>query len=235
MGQIKDPPAGRRTLSLDRIIDAAIDLAHRDGVVGMSMRKLADDLDVQAMSLYHHLPNKASLMTLMAQRTVSKMTLSDDGCAWDEQLIDLLVNTYRAAATNPVLLSVLAAEAHDLGALPASGTGAAALPLLERVVELLQQGRVPLQMQVDAFRGLIGITVGFITTHVNGALTTTGAAGRSTVGEEHRTADTVPLLGALGPALAVADPTHALRSTLHVYLAGLRQLVEADHNIELRR
>lgn len=51
-----------RTLSRERVLSAAVVRADRTGLDGLTMRALAEDLGVEAMSLYHHLPGKAGLL-----------------------------------------------------------------------------------------------------------------------------------------------------------------------------
>jgi hypothetical protein len=85
------------------------------------------------------------------------------------------VQTYRAATSNPVLFPA-ASEPHHHGTLPAArSTGTASLSLLERVLELLALGRVPDEVQLEAFRGLTGIAIGFIAGQVDGLLPAAGA------------------------------------------------------------
>jgi len=57
--------SGRRDLSVDRIVAAAIEVADADGVVALSMRRVADSLGVGTMSLYTYVPGKAELIDLM--------------------------------------------------------------------------------------------------------------------------------------------------------------------------
>ena len=40
------------------MLETAVALAERHGLESLSMRKLADELGVAAMSLYHYVPNK---------------------------------------------------------------------------------------------------------------------------------------------------------------------------------
>ncbi|OLR92162.1 TetR/AcrR family transcriptional regulator [Actinokineospora bangkokensis] len=56
---------GRRELSVERIVTAAIEVADREGVVALSMRRVADALGVGTMSLYTYVPGKAELVDLM--------------------------------------------------------------------------------------------------------------------------------------------------------------------------
>lgn len=58
-----DPGVEHRIpLSRDRILQAAIDLADSEGLEALTMRNLAQRLGVEAMSLYHHVANKDSLL-----------------------------------------------------------------------------------------------------------------------------------------------------------------------------
>jgi AcrR family transcriptional regulator len=58
-----DPATERRTpLSRARVLRAAVDLADREGLDALTMRRLAQELRVEAMSLYHHLANKDAIL-----------------------------------------------------------------------------------------------------------------------------------------------------------------------------
>lgn len=59
---VADRSQRRAPLSRDRVFEAAIALADRDGIEALTMRKLAKELDVEAMSLYHHVANKEALL-----------------------------------------------------------------------------------------------------------------------------------------------------------------------------
>lgn len=49
-------------LSRGRVLQAAIHLADEHGIDSLTMRKLAESLGVEAMSIYHHLANKEALL-----------------------------------------------------------------------------------------------------------------------------------------------------------------------------
>lgn len=58
-----DPAAERRTpLSRARVLRAAVAVADREGLDALTMRRLGQELGVEAMSLYHHLPNKGAIL-----------------------------------------------------------------------------------------------------------------------------------------------------------------------------
>jgi AcrR family transcriptional regulator len=48
----------RAQLTRQQVVTAAIELADRDGIDSISMRRLAQELGIEAMSLYTHVRNK---------------------------------------------------------------------------------------------------------------------------------------------------------------------------------
>jgi AcrR family transcriptional regulator len=52
----------RVPLSRRRVLRAAVDVADRDGLDALTMRRVAQELGVEAMSLYHHVANKDAIL-----------------------------------------------------------------------------------------------------------------------------------------------------------------------------
>ena len=69
----------RPALTRDRIINAAIAMADADGTSGLTMRKLAAELGVEAMSLYNHVKNKAELLSGMLNTVAGEFSCPADG------------------------------------------------------------------------------------------------------------------------------------------------------------
>ncbi|WP_203137343.1 TetR/AcrR family transcriptional regulator [Microbacterium sp. JZ31] len=57
-----DTTTPRTALTRARVLDTAVALADRKGIGGLTMRSLAAELGVEAMSLYHHVANKDDLL-----------------------------------------------------------------------------------------------------------------------------------------------------------------------------
>ncbi|WFE40456.1 TetR/AcrR family transcriptional regulator C-terminal domain-containing protein [Micromonospora sp. WMMD998] len=81
-----EPPRARRKppLTIERIVDAAVDLLDRDGVDGLTMRRLALRLDVTATALYWHVRTKDDVLDLAADRIFADVPIpraSDDWAA----------------------------------------------------------------------------------------------------------------------------------------------------------
>jgi AcrR family transcriptional regulator len=71
----------RPHLSEERVLRTAVELADRHGLEWLSMRKLADELGVSAMSAYYYVPNKARLVDGMINIVFSEIeppSLDDD-------------------------------------------------------------------------------------------------------------------------------------------------------------
>jgi AcrR family transcriptional regulator len=63
----------REPLSRERALAAAVTLADAEGLKALTMRRLAADLGVEAMSLYYHLPGKGGLLDGLAETVVAEI------------------------------------------------------------------------------------------------------------------------------------------------------------------
>ncbi|AQZ64476.1 hypothetical protein BKM31_26140 [[Actinomadura] parvosata subsp. kistnae] len=95
-------------LTLEEISTTALRLMDEGGVAGLSMRKLAAELDVNPMSLYHHVDNKEALLRVICSTAAQRLELPpDDGSPWQDQLRALAVAYHRNAMEHPALWSHL--------------------------------------------------------------------------------------------------------------------------------
>jgi AcrR family transcriptional regulator len=79
--------AERRTqLTRERVVAAGIGLADRDGIESISMRRLAQELGVEAMSLYTHVRNKDDLLDGMVDAVIGEIPTNADGAGWKTSL-----------------------------------------------------------------------------------------------------------------------------------------------------
>ena len=63
-------------------MQAAIRLADRDGIAALSMRKLGQEVGVEAMSLYNHVRNKEDVLNGMVDFVFSEIDLPSSGSDW---------------------------------------------------------------------------------------------------------------------------------------------------------
>ena len=67
----------RTPLSKERVLLAAVDLADRGGIEGLSMRKLGQELGVEAMALYRHVRDKGDLLDGIVDVVVGQIDVPD--------------------------------------------------------------------------------------------------------------------------------------------------------------
>src|SRR3954470_19934334 len=87
-------------LQRDQIISMALDLLDRDGLEGVTLRRLAKELGVQAPAIYWHVANKETLLDEMANIILNQrfdaVNFDDDQREWAEWL-KTVANELRAA------------------------------------------------------------------------------------------------------------------------------------------
>lgn len=106
-------PAGRsrRPLTRDRVIAEAVTLADRHGIAALSMRRLAERLRVEAMSLYYHVPNKDSLLDGMVDAVFAEIDLPPDGVGWRAALRHRTVSARAALRRHPWAIGLMDSRA----------------------------------------------------------------------------------------------------------------------------
>jgi AcrR family transcriptional regulator len=77
------PSAGDRpAMSRERVMQAAMVLADRDGIGSLTMRRLAHELGVEAMTLYYYVRKKDEILEGIADLVASEIELPADGEDW---------------------------------------------------------------------------------------------------------------------------------------------------------
>lgn len=75
----------KQPLSSDRVFRTAIELADAEGTQALTMRKLAQKLGVEAMSLYHHVADKEAILDGMVEAVFAEIELPE-GLCWKEAM-----------------------------------------------------------------------------------------------------------------------------------------------------
>jgi AcrR family transcriptional regulator len=99
------------SLSGDQVVSTAIQLADRDGLGGLSMRRLAEELGITAMSLYGYVPSKAELLDVMADRAYAEIPARGRPAApWQATLTALAERHWALLLSHPWLLQIAASR-----------------------------------------------------------------------------------------------------------------------------
>ena len=97
----------RVSLSRDRVLRAAVALADQAGIDSLSMRKLADELDVVPMALYKHVANKEELLDGMLDVVVGEIDPPVSETDWRSAVRQRILSARRALLRHPWASRVL--------------------------------------------------------------------------------------------------------------------------------
>lgn len=98
----------RGTLDRETVVAAALELADRDGLNGVTMARVADALGASAMSLYRHVRDKHELLEAIADLAMSELpAMAHDRRPWRARLEEFALGVRRCALRHPVLVEVV--------------------------------------------------------------------------------------------------------------------------------
>jgi AcrR family transcriptional regulator len=124
------------------VLRTAVDLAMRDGIEAVSMRKIADELGAGAMSLYYYVPNKEELLDGMVDIVFSEIELPSTDVDWKTAM------RRRAISTR----AVLNRHRWAVGLMESRATpGLASLRLHEAVLGCLREGGFSIELTIQAY------------------------------------------------------------------------------------
>lgn len=106
-------------MTRDDILDAAAQVFRQKGFHGASMSDIADALDVQKASLYHHVKSKQEILLALLDRALVMLIehigeISSQPLPADEKLRQMIHAYLKALTDNPDLTSVLLFEHRSL-------------------------------------------------------------------------------------------------------------------------
>lgn len=147
--------AGRRvprgTLTRERVVDAAVELADEAGIAGLSMPKLARHLGVGVMSLYSHVASKDDLVDAVAQRLLGQLIAGSSGSGM-AAVREHFRALRRLLVDHPGLGEVFATRGVAVPAV---------FDLLEKNLSCLVQAGVDDERAVRLYYALLTYTLGF--------------------------------------------------------------------------
>ena len=116
------PRARTAPLSQDEIFTVALAIVDAEGFAALSMRRLARDLGVEAMSLYHHVRDKRALLGGVVELSLRSQAPPPPApnAAWQDVVTAAVVAFRRTLVAHPNVLPIMAAHP------PAAGESMAA-------------------------------------------------------------------------------------------------------------
>jgi AcrR family transcriptional regulator len=100
------------SLSRMRVLDVALRLADEGGIEAISMRKLAQALGVQAMSLYNHVANKDEIVDGIVDAVIGEIEVPDLAIDWKTAMRRRAISAHEVLLRHPWASLVIMSRAN---------------------------------------------------------------------------------------------------------------------------
>jgi AcrR family transcriptional regulator len=142
----------RAPLTRERVLRAAVELADRDGIEALSMRKLGQELGVEAMALYRHVRNKDDLLDGLVETVVGEIELPYPSKDWKAAMRALVRSSRQVMLSHPWAPRVI---------IDRPTVGPATLRHIDAVLGILSAGGFTIDMAHHALHVLGSRILGF--------------------------------------------------------------------------
>ncbi|MFI9537650.1 TetR/AcrR family transcriptional regulator C-terminal domain-containing protein [Nocardia fusca] len=233
-GSRRKAGAGRRDIPVTRaaVLDAALVIVDRDGVDGLSMRRLAEAVGRDPMVIYRHVPNKAAVLDGVAEAVFAELSVDAAASDWVVEVRRVAREFRRVALAHPRVVPLLVTR--PLGT-PLGQRPPAVVRPLEDMLALLTRVGYTVVDALHIYRALFGFLYG----HVLNELQEIVERPEETddllrLGLHRLPIGEFPLVRGLAPVLAAYDGAVELERGLDILLAGLAATMPGPHPAALR-
>jgi AcrR family transcriptional regulator len=154
-----DPSARTRIpLTRERVIRAAIGLADASGIESLSMRRLGQEVGVEAMSLYNHVANKDDILDGIVDMVFGEIALPSGGADWKPAMRRRAISAHEALLRHPWAPSLMQSRTRP---------GPATLRHHDSVLGSLRNAGFTLVMSAHAVSLIDGYVYGFDLQQIN--------------------------------------------------------------------
>jgi AcrR family transcriptional regulator len=152
----KNPP--RPPLTRERALTTAVALADAEGIGALTMRRLARELGVEAMSLYHHVANKDEILDGMVDLVFGEIELPADDADWHPAMRDRAISVRAALTRHPWAIGIMESR---------STPGPATLQHHDAVIGCCRRAGFSVEMTAHAFSMIDSYIYGFVLQEIN--------------------------------------------------------------------
>ena len=148
----------RAGLNRERVLRAALVLADEGGIEALTMRRLGERLQVEAMSLYNHVAGKDDILDGIVDLVFSEIDLTSGLADWKTAMHQRAVSARDALTRHPWAPSLMQARTKP---------GPATLRHHNSVIGTLRKAGFTIDMAAHAFSVMDGYIYGFALQQVN--------------------------------------------------------------------
>ncbi len=142
----------RPALTRERVLDAARQLADEHGIASLTMRRLAGELGVEAMTLYYYVANKDEILDGILEAVVGEMEVPSADGDWKGNLRAMAISAHDVLVRHPWAASLL---------LSGPRVSAARLRHMDAILGCLRGGGFSAEMTDHAYHALDSHIMGF--------------------------------------------------------------------------
>ena len=165
--------ASRIPLTGERILVGALALADRIGLEALTIRRLAEDLGVKPMTIYHYVPSKDAIVDGMVELVFSEIDLPPEELPWTEAVRVRCLSSRAVLNQHPWAAPLMESR---------RSPGPVSLRHHEAVLACLRRGGLSWQLTAHAYAVLDSYIFGFAFEEAN--LPATGGEGLAEIAEE---------------------------------------------------
>lgn len=218
------PKRGR--ISREVVLSTALEIIDRDGIDGLTIRRLGQALERDPMTLYRYAPNKAALLDGVVEVVLSQLRVDTADGDWTAQLRSVARSFRELALAHPNAVPLLVTRplATPLALRP-MGT----LRPLEAILELLTRAGFSPAQALRGYRYLFGFLHGHVLAELQELVDNPDETDDLLrLGLHRLPIREFPLLRGLASTLAGYDGATELERGLDVLLVGLENQLAAD-------
>ena len=152
------PPQPRVPLSRERVLHAALSLADEGGIESLTMRKLGQELGVEAMSLYNHVANKDDIVDGIVELVLGEVEVPSGEADWKTDIRRTAISSHEVFLRHRWACSLM---------MHRPNTGASRMPWMEAVLRTLREAGFSADMTHHAYHALDSHITGFTLWQVN--------------------------------------------------------------------
>jgi AcrR family transcriptional regulator len=139
-------------LTRERLLRAALSLADKRGIAELSMRKLAQRLNVEAMSLYNHVADKDDMLDGLVELVIAEIELPMQGERWKPAMRRRAASAREMFQRHPWALGVMESRRNP---------GPASMKYYDSVIGCLRAGGFTIALAAHAFSAIDSYIYGF--------------------------------------------------------------------------
>jgi AcrR family transcriptional regulator len=155
----------KQRLTVDRVLDGAMELADRIGVHALTIRRLAEALDTKPMTIYHHLPSKEAILDGMVDRVFAQIDPPPVDLDWKPAIRHRCMSARQVLSRHPWAVPLMESRMNP---------GPETLGHHDAVLGCLRRGGLSFEMTAHAYALLDSYVYGFALQEAN--LPATGGA-----------------------------------------------------------